>query len=114
MTTTEMVTTTYLDTAALEVDRSIARAEALGRLEISGERIHPDSTYGTIERIQQLRLALHGVGRVGNHLDREGQPVGEDVAIVLGPHEQETLIMLLTGKVRVRAELSVPGETVVA
>lgn len=75
---------------------------AVSAYRMSGEETPDGTPWETLERVQQLRMALHGVGRVGVHLDGRGEPVGDQIQIVLTGHEAEALIMQMTGKVRLR------------
>lgn len=80
--------------------RSIETAQMLAELRVSGEQIDPAATEATVERIRALRLALGGVGQVGQHFNAVGSPVADQVAVILTGHEVESLIMRLTERVR--------------
>lgn len=82
------------------VTRSIRTAEMLASLRVSGEQVDPAATEATLARIRDLRLALGGIGQVGQHFNAVGTPVAEEVAVILTVHDLNALIMRLTGKVR--------------
>lgn len=88
---------TDLDTGIL---KAISTAKMMASLRVAGEAVDPEATEKTLEQIQALRLALKGLGLVGQHFNAVGQPVSDQVAIVLSSDEVETLIMRLTGRVR--------------
>lgn len=80
--------------------RSIKTAEMLASLRVSGEQIDPAATEATVTRINDLRVALAGIGQVGQHFNAVGTPVGDQVAVILTSHDVAALIMRLTGRVR--------------
>lgn len=86
-----------VDTTVL---KAIKTAEMYASLRINNEGISSAASARLIEQVQAIRLALRGIGQVGQHFNAVGQPVGDQIAIVLTSHEAEALIMALTGRVR--------------
>ena len=92
--------------SSLKTEQALRNAEMASALEPT---IAPgDVGVAVYERIQALRSALGGIGRITPQYNNRGEQVGGQVSITLTEHDVAALIMLITDRL---PKLSVLDET---